>query len=290
MNHIGHRWTLGAKLLVMSAAIIAGAGSAQERPTASRAAAYREAAMDAGKWIRSTSIVTAKGTAWPAVPGNFKTVDTALYHGVSGVVLFFLEAHRMTGDETFLKDARADGDGYLVFHHEPGGEDLYYLGWCHGPAGTARLFYRLHQATGDSKWISWFERCAKSVLKSGIPEKRLPGFWNNVSVCCGSAGVAEFCLEVHLVTGDRRYLTLAEQLTADLLRRATRDDKGTRWVQAEHRVKPDLLIAHTGHMQGAAGVGAWLLRLERFSNGHRTRLVWPDSPFAADAKPASPQR
>ena len=43
-----------------------------------------------------------------------------------------------------------------VFHHEPDGEDLFYLGWCHGPVGTARLFYRLHQATGDRQWRDWF--------------------------------------------------------------------------------------------------------------------------------------
>jgi lantibiotic modifying enzyme len=462
MKSLGKQYgrTLGATILFLSLAIVAGAASAQEVPATSRAAGYGEVVVDAAKWIRSTSVVTEKGTAWPAVPGDVKSVDTGLYHGVSGIVLFFLELHRATGDETFLKDARAgadfllksidgekrcglydglagmgfvlqetfkatrqeaysvgakrcvnlirdrakivglgvewnsltdivagsagtalfllyaareqndsaardlavaagkrlievgrpasggmkwamsttlsrlmpnfshgtagvayflaslyvetkdkafldaavagakylqsvaktDGEGCLVFHHEPGGEDLYYLGWCHGPAGTARLFYRLYQATGDREWLSWFERCARSVLKSGIPEKRLPGFWNNVSVCCGSAGVAEFCLDVHIVTGDRRYLTLAEQLTEDLLRRATRDEKGTRWMQAEHRVKPDLLIAHTGLMQGAAGVGAWLVRLNRFSHGHRSHLVWPDSPFPADARPVSPQR
>jgi hypothetical protein len=29
--------------------------------------------------------------------------------------------------------------------------------------------------------------------------------------------------------------------------------KGLRWVQAEHRVRPELLVAQTGYMQGAAG-------------------------------------
>ena len=38
--------------------------------------------------------------------------------------------------------------------------------------------------------------------------------------------------------------------------------KGLRWVQAEHRVRPELLVAQTGYMQGAAGIGMWLLRLD----------------------------
>ena len=38
-------------------------------------------------------------------------------------------------------------------------------------------------------------RAAASVLKAGVPKKRTPGFWNNVGICCGSAGVADFFLD-----------------------------------------------------------------------------------------------
>jgi len=410
---------------------------------------YRKAVLEAARWIKSATMQTDKGRAWPAVPGDAKTVSPDLYHGVAGVVLFFLEAYQSTRDETILTDARAgadyllksieaaaqsglydglagigfvlhetfratkhvsyddgakrcvqllrqrtktvgkgiewnnstdiisgsagiglfllyaareledeaarglavsagnrlielgrpdhggwkwamnpqfgrlmpnfshgtagcayflaslyletknpafldaavagakylqgvaksESDGCLIFHHEPDGEDLFYLGWCHGPAGTARLFYRLYQATDDGAWRQWFERSARSVLTSGMLEKRLPGFWNNVSQCCGTAGVAEFCLDVHRVTGDRRYWELSVRLTDDLLRRATRDEKGMRWVQAEHRVQPDLLVAQTGFMQGAAGMGTWLLHADRFARGEKVRIQWPDSPY-----------
>jgi hypothetical protein len=48
-------------------------------------------------------------------------------------------------------------------------------------------------------------------------------------------------------------MEFAGKMTADLMSRATRDDNGLRWVQAEHRVRPELLVAQTGYMQGAAG-------------------------------------
>jgi hypothetical protein len=55
-----------------------------------------------------------------------------------------------------------------------------------------------------------------------------------------------------------------------------RDDRGVRWVQAEHRVKPELRVAQTGYMQGASGIGMWLLHV---SDPTRQAIVLPDNPF-----------
>jgi len=190
----------------------------------------------------------------------------------------FLDA-ALTGARYLQAVAKTDGDVCLIFHNEPDGKDLYYLGWCHGPVGTARLFYRLYQITGDRSWMDWVQKSARAVMTSGIPEKQTPGFWNNVGQCCGSAGVAEFALNMYLLTRERQYLHFATRVTADLLSRATREPSGLKWIQAEHRIKPDLLVAQTGYMQGAAGIGSWLLHLDDFQRGKKPRIVWPDSPF-----------
>lgn len=417
---------------------------AAERP-------YLNAALQAARWIRSTAVQTNPGVAWPSEPGDEKSVATNLYYGNSGSVLFFIEAYRSTGDETYLKDARAgadyllanlpgkewnglyvglagvgftleetykatreakyregvtrclqllregatkvgrgvgwgddtdivsgsagtglfllyaarelkdpsarelamlagqrlvelgrpeggglkwswtadpkrptlmpnfshgtagvayflatlyretkrkefldaavagakylqsvaktEGDVCLIFHNEVNGKDLHYLGWCHGPAGTARLFYRLYQVTGDGAWMEWVRKAARADMESGIPEKRTPGFWNNVSQCCGSAGVAEFFLNLYRVTKERKYLEFSRRMTADLLARATREENGMKWIQAEHRVKPDLLVAQTGYMQGAAGIGMLLLHLDDSERGRKWSIILPDSPF-----------
>jgi lantibiotic modifying enzyme len=211
-------------------------------------------------------------------------------HGTAGVAYFlaslyaetrqkeFLDA-ALSGAKYLLAVANTEGDGCLVFHHEPDGKDLHYLSWCHGPAGTARLFYRLYRVTGDKTWIEWMKRAARSVMQSGIPERQTPGFWNNVSQCCGSAGVAEFFLNLHRITRERQYLDFSKRVTAQLLAKATRDEQGMRWIQAEHRVRPELLIAQTGYMQGAAGIGMWLLHLDGFERGKKAAITLPDSPF-----------
>ena len=229
------------------------------------------------------------GTKWAMNPASPRLMPN-FSHGTAGIAYFLATLYKATREPRFLDGALAgarylqaiaktEGDICLVPHNQPDGLDLYYLGWCHGPAGTARLFYQLAQVTGDKTWMSWVQKAANGVLTSGIPQQRTPGFWNNVSQCCGSAGVAQFMLDLHNVTRDPKYLAFAERMTADLIARATRDDKGTRWVQAEHRVRPELLIAQTGYMQGAAGIGTWLLRLDAQQRKRPPFVRLPDSPW-----------
>ncbi len=231
----------------------------------------------------------ANGLKWAMSP-SFKRLMPNFSHGTAGIAYFMATLYQETKETEFLAAARAgakylqsvaktEGDACLIFHNEPDGKDLYYLGWCHGPVGTARLFYRLYQVTGDRVWMDWVKRSARAVMQSGIPEKQTPGFWNNVSQCCGSAGVVEFFLSLYQVTHEIEHLNFAKRVTANLLQRATRDTSGLRWVQAEHRVKPDLLIAQTGYMQGASGIGMMLLRLDDFERDKKPAIRFPDSPF-----------
>jgi lantibiotic modifying enzyme len=221
--------------------------------------------------------------AFPRLMPNFS-------HGTAGIAYFLAGVYEATKNKKYLDGALAgarylqaiaktEGDVCLIPHHQPDGLDLYYLGWCHGPVGTARLWQRLANVTGDTQWTTWVDKSARALLQSGIPEKRTDGFWNNVSQCCGSAGVAQFFLDLHGVRKDARYLEFAKKMTADLLSRGTRDEKGLRWVQAEHRVRPELLVAQTGYMQGAAGIGIWLLRLDAAERGAKPFVRFPDTPW-----------
>lgn len=229
------------------------------------------------------------GTRWMLSP-RIEVEYPNFSHGTAGVAFFLATAYATTHDAEHLaaalrgasyirRIARTDGDSCLVFHHTKGGEERYYLSWCHGPAGTARLFHRLGQVTNGQEWRAWVERAARGIMTSGIPEKRTPGFWNNVGQCCGNAGVADFFIEMHRSYQDPSALPFARRVTDDLLRRATDDRTGMRWVQAEHRVRPDLCIAQTGYMQGAAGIGTLLLKLDALERRARVRVVLPDSPY-----------
>lgn len=225
-----------------------------------------------------------------AMDSKFPRLMPNFSHGTAGIAYFLATLYKDTGHRRFLDAAikgakylqsiaNTEGDTCLIFHNEPDGKNLYYLSWCHGPPGTARLFYRLYQVTGDHVWMTWVKKAARADMSSGIPEKQTPGFWNNVSQCCGSVGVAEFMLSLYRVTRDRTYLDFARRLTVNLLDRATRDESGIKWIQAEHRVRPNLLVAQTGYMQGVAGIGMWFLHLDAAERGKRERIRLPDTPF-----------
>jgi len=229
------------------------------------------------------------GLKW-AMDSEFPRLMPNFSHGTAGIAYFlaalygetrrreFLEA-ALSGAEYLLSIAETEGDSCLVFHDEPDNTDLYYLGWCHGPVGTARLFYLLSEISGDQAWLEWVRRSANGIVRSGIPEQETPGFWNNAGICCGLAGVGEFFLDLYGSLGDASYLDFSRRVTARLLAKATAENGRMFWVQAEHRTRPDHLLAQTGYMQGAAGIGTFLLRLAAVDGAKRARIILPDTPF-----------
>ena len=251
--------------------------------------AYRDLATKAGHRLVELARKDAGGEKWAMTP-TFKRLMPNFSHGTAGIAYFLATLSAEVGEQVFLDHAiagakylqsvaKTEGNMCLIFHNEPDGQDLYYLSWCHGPPGTARLFYRLHQITKDPEWMEWVHKSARGVMSTGIPEQRTPGFWNNVSQCCGDAGVAMFFFDIGRPTRTAAYTDFARKVTDHLLSKGTRDEKGLRWVQAENRTQPDKVIAQTGYMQGAAGMGMLLLRVDGMSRRRRLGTIFPDNPF-----------
>ena len=152
-------------------------------------------------------------------------------HGTAGVSYFLATLAQQGGERKHL-DAALDGARYLqslmvpsgggqVIRHNSGeqGKELFYLSWCHGPAGTSRLWERLRRIDGDAGWRRLEDAGARGIIGQGVPEQRTAGFWQNVSQCCGNAGVAEYFLERHRQRGDAADLAHARRHADDLLRR-----------------------------------------------------------------------
>lgn len=211
-------------------------------------------------------------------------------HGTAGVAYFLATLHQDTGEARFL-DGAMRGAQYLgavatrrngattIFHQSGGGENRFYLSWCHGPVGTARLFYRLHRITGDQQWSDWVDALSRGVFESGAPEQRSAGYWNNISQCCGNVGIGQYTIDLARYHRTPAAADLQRRVVADTMGRATTDQAGTRWVQAENRTEPQNLVAQTGFMQGAAGVGIFLLQLDGFASGRPWAYPQPDTPF-----------
>lgn len=215
------------------------------------------------------------GLRWqlmPDIPWPFDAPNFA--HGTAGVAYFMARTYACSNDEKYLQAAIAgaghvqamaqdiEGGGHLVPHilndERP---SRFYLGACHGPAGTGKLFYLLRQITGDAAWAEWGRGLDEGLVSLGAPETRGRGFWNNVSQCCCDAGIGDHAVNMYRAGGDEFYLDLALRIAQELVHRSQGDEAQCCWPQAEHRTQPDFIQAQTGYMQGAAGVGSFFVHL-----------------------------
>jgi lantibiotic modifying enzyme len=252
-------------------------------------------AVRAGDWLLEQAEEAPPGIRWSL--GRAHEAEHAddrrrfpnFAHGAAGIAFFLARLAEATGERRFLDGSlaatewimttvRTDDDTCAAFHHDPGGTERFTLGWCHGPPGLGWLFRQLEATTGDPEWRVWLRKAARADRVSGIPERKEPGFWDNVARCCGSAGVAEFFLDLHRLESRPDDLAFAVELVDDLLERAISDASGMRWSNYEHRnAEPDL-PPETSYLQGAPGIGSTLLRLHRHLAGDPWTVSWPHAP------------
>ena len=252
-------------------------------------------AVRAGDWLLAQAEAAPAGIRWSlgrayeAERPDDQRRFPNFAHGAAGIGFFLARLAQVTGEQRFLAASlaatewimttvRTDDDTCAAFHHDPGGTELFTLGWCHGPPGLGWLFRQLELTTGSKDWRAWLRRAARADLTSGIPARREPGFWDNVARCCGSAGVAEFFLDLHALEGQPADLAFAVTLVDDILDRAILDAEGMRWSNHEFRSPEPDLPPETTYLQGAPGIGSTLLRLHRHLAGDPWTVRWPHAP------------
>jgi lantibiotic modifying enzyme len=231
-----------------------------------------ELAKQAADKLCASRIINSHGWHWERAsdqPVNYPNFS----HGTAGVGYFLLRLYEQSKDLIYLEAAReaadylesiaerATGRECLIFHDDKD-KPVFYLGWCHGPAGTSQFFLKLYEITGTLRYFEFVEKSARTLMKSGIPEHETPGYWNNLSRCCGAAGVGEWMLGFYCATRRLEYLEFARRIGRHLQNTASAEVDGIKWVQAENRKEPHEVIAQTGLMQGAAGIGLYLLHLQ----------------------------
>lgn len=251
-------------------------------------------ALAAAVRLLEVAVKTEEGWRWDLmndIPFPFRAPNFA--HGGAGVGYVFAQLFDRTGTERFLDAAieaarytmsRASdvGDGCLVCHTEQQQPPHFYLGACHGPAGTGRLLLMLDRLTGDPQWREQLQGLYRGLMAIGAPATRSWGWWQNHGQCCGDAGLGDFALLAWEATGDQQWLDLAHACADVLLSVSSSGPVGADglmgrwWVQAEHRARPEFLQAQTGYMQGAAGIASFFVHLGTASSPNPVRVRFPD--------------
>lgn len=220
------------------------------------------------EYMASCAIVLDSGIEFDHLHVDFKHKEPNFEFGSAGMGYVFCELYKLFKEDRYLDIAIgvtkylksisvAQEKGYLIPYKLGVYDDLFYLGNCHGPVGSAKLFFELYQITNDSSYLNEVFQLVDGAFSLGAPFKQSPGFWNTVCVCCGPAGYIPLFIGLYRVTGDEKWKKLAHK-TGEILC-AEKSDKY--WKIAFDRTKPDVLSAPAGYFTGAAGIAVSLLNV-----------------------------
>ena len=195
-------------------------------------------------------------------------------------------AAAISAGEYLVSIARTDDGGFIIPYSVPNGEfnASWDVGWAHGPAGSARLFYVLWRITGDDRWWDIVARSVVALENSGLPGEPAAEFETDrfrIDQRFGQAGVAMFLLDLYQTMGDSAYLVFGREVVDDILAQSTVDLSGRRWTIPQYGFMPAEgdPATFTGYFYGAAGFGLALLRLDGALQGRRWEETLPDNPW-----------
>lgn len=262
--------------------------------------ALRRTIIDAGNRILSTGLDDGKGGVWFDIfDGIEDFIEPGFELGSAGVGFLLVRLYDFTADQRYL-DAAKRVDAYLERLYVPqtkgallpyrfdrngnplteNGEVVYYLGICHGPAGTARFYYALAQVTGDEAYREKVVRLVDGLEAQGAPEHQTTGLWNSVNYCCGHAGLVHFFIGLYAADHNERWLDLAKRSAAVILGQEEILPNGSSdWPLAFTRIEPDVYSRPVTYYDGIAGITASLLEVYAVETHQERWLRIADDPF-----------
>lgn len=246
----------------------------------------RELAGRAADILLAEAEPTPTGLDWNMVSSRFLLAPSSQVpnwsHGVAGMAASLALAGTELGRPELVEAAQRGAEHLVTLGDrsaggftvplsipaaDPAKADRLSYGWCNGPTGTSLLFLALARAgvaqVAGEPTTSWYARGRQSVRTSGLPDRLRPGFWDNDGRCCGTAGVGDAFLDAYVRAGDEADLAFAVRLGDALVERAVVTGEHAYWRFVEHRDEQPLRPPRVGWMQGAAGIAAYLFRLQR---------------------------
>ncbi len=219
---------------------------------------------------------------------DFKHKEPNFEFGTAGIGYLFAKSYEISGDVKFLEAAKAavvylksiavkQAQGYLIPYKLGQYDNLFYLGNCHGPVGTSKLFYELFKITKDHTFLGEISELYNGAKSLGAPFRQSVGFWNTTCVCCGPAGYIPMYIGMYRIDKDDTWKKQAHQVGELLV--GTR--KGISWEIAFDRTKPHFLSKPAGYFTGTAGMVESLLQIYCLENGIDLKNGLIDNPYTS---------
>ncbi|MCX6573122.1 MAG: hypothetical protein NTX99_03945, partial [Candidatus Aminicenantes bacterium] len=214
---------------------------------------YRDAAVNAGAWIRANEIRSPEGTSWPAIPPDPQSVALDLYSGTPGIVLFFIQSFYSTGSSADLETARAGADFLLAKMSGVEGPGLYA-----GLSGVGFALEETFRATRAEKYRRGFLDALGRIGATAVAAGGGVEWSTTTDLISGSAGTGLFLLYAFRETGDRSWLDLAARAGTRLVELGRPENGGLKWA-----MDPSFPRLMPNFSHGTAGIAYFLAALHR---------------------------
>ena len=176
-------------------------------------------------------------------------------HGASGIALFLMELHAATGIASY-RDVAAQAIDFDLSHGIDGdlgrswprfeGDTVVMPYMVHGNAGIGSVAIRCYAATREPRYLMAAQTIADD---SYIKYAANPGLFE------GLAGIGEFMLDMHTVTGEMVYWERALDIAESIMWFCIRTPDGAAWPgRWLNNISND-------YAAGGAGIGLFLARL-----------------------------
>jgi lantibiotic modifying enzyme len=255
--------------------------------------ALTEKVVESGRYLADTAYKHKEGgLVYDGYNGGNPYVAPNFEFGSAGAGFTLLRLYEVSGDKAFLDKAISCAEfldkisirqkkGILIPYRYGGADKtIFYLGSCHGPAGTGKFFYKLYKVTKDEKYLRQLYSLYDGLEALGGPGKMSEGLWNCINLCCGAAGHVQVYVALYVSTKEEKWLELARKSAGILLgEKETTEDGAAYWEVALDRVSPEVFTVPVGYYDGIAGIASALLQIYLVEEGKFDWKRLVDDPF-----------
>ena len=187
---------------------------------------YLDVAVRTANWLQATAITTPAGIEWLAHPKDTLPPGYSLYHGSTGILVFFLEMYHVTSDTLYRHLAQKAADNLLAvtadknslfFKQQVGSSE--WAGLYTGIAGIGFALEEVYRSCKQKKYHDGMLHCIQ-LLKDSVKMKDNTASWSDQDdVLAGDAGTGLFLLYAYEQTKDGSLKDLAAQVGNGLIKK-----------------------------------------------------------------------
>ena len=213
-------------------------------------------AIRIGDWLLSLAKKDSSGMWWETLNMDMERniswhASESIYAGVSGIVLFFLELHKLTREPKYMT-AAVEGMHWVLNYCEKN-PNTYYSFFT-GRMGVPYTLLKMTEATGENRWTE------KALEIAGPCNSFLELPYLNDDLINGSAGTVLGLLHLHAATGETWILTAINAFVKRLINSAHQGPRGgLYWDRSDKNIS-----GLCGFSHGAAGIGWVFLELGHY--------------------------